>query len=163
MLTFMERAQRSLFIPKTELQREKFNSGTSVYPGEAGREASLPDVVTNPSLALVLNRTTQAFLYPPDKIFLGAVATDFTRSRETTIPKVVDFLFQCTTFYFVAPSLAAGEAPLFTFRDKSAGQILAIFGTHSYFHRWKSFSYTAFIRGKVLAERISRFEDQPAA
>ena len=143
-LTFMQRAQRSLFMPKTKLQDEKFKSGTSVSPGGAGREAAL-DVVTDPSLALVLNRTAQAFLYPPDKIFFGAVATDFTKSRETTIPKVVDYLFQSTTFYFVAPGLAAGEAPLSTFRDKSADQIVAIFWKHSYFHRWKSFSYNAFL------------------
>jgi hypothetical protein len=39
----------------------------------------------------------------------------------------VDYLFQSTTFYFVVPNLAAGEAPLFTFRDKSADQIVAIF------------------------------------
>jgi len=142
-LTFMQRTQRSLSIPNTELQGEKFKSGTSVSP--AGRQASLPDVVTNPLLALVLNRTTQAFLYPPDKIFLGAVATDFTKSRETTIPKVVDYLFQSTTFYFVVPNLAAGEAPLFTFRDKSADQIVAIFWKHSYLHRWKSFNYNAFL------------------
>ena len=112
-------------------------------PGTGG--TSLPDVVTDPALAPVLNRTAQAFLYPPDKIFLGAVATDFTRSRETTIPKVVDYLFQSTTFYFVAPGLAPGEAPLSTFRDKSAGQIAAIFWKHSYLHRWKSFSYNAFL------------------
>jgi len=34
---------------------------------------------------------------------------------------------------------------LFTFRDKSAAQIVAIFKDHSYFHRRKSFSYNAFL------------------
>jgi hypothetical protein len=144
-LTLMQRTQRSLSIPNTELQGEKFKSGTSVSPRGAGKEASLPDVVTNPSLALVLNRTAKAFLYPPDKIFVKAVATDFKRYRESTIPKIVEYLFHSTTFYFVVPSLAAGEAPLFTFRDKSADQIVAIFLKHSYLHLWKSFNYNAFL------------------
>jgi hypothetical protein len=112
-ITFMQRAQPSLFTPKTE--------------------------------ALMLNRIARAFLYPPDKIFLRAVATDFTRSREATIPNVVNYLFLTTTFYFWTPDFMAGCAPLSTFRDKSPAQIMAIFKKHSYFRRWKSFSYNAFL------------------
>ena len=39
----------------------------------------------------------------------------------------------------------AGCASLLTFRDKSAGQIVAIVKKHSYFHYWKSVSYNAFL------------------
>jgi hypothetical protein len=118
-MAFMRKAQASLFAPETKSQEEKFN--------------------------LVLNRTAQAFLYPPEKIFLNAVATDFTRSREATIPSVVNQLFGQTTFYFSHSGVMTGCAPLFTFRDKSAAQILAIFKKHSYFRHRKSFSYNAFL------------------
>jgi hypothetical protein len=116
---FMRTAQASLFAPETESQDEK--------------------------LILVLNRTAQAFLYPPEKIFLSAVATDFTRSREATIPGVVNSLFGHTTFYFSHSDRMTGCASLITFRDKSAAQILAIFKKHSYFHRRKGFSYNTFL------------------
>jgi len=116
---FMRTAQASLFAPETKSEDEK--------------------------LILVLNRTARAFLYPPEKIFLSAVARDFTRSREATIPRVVNSLFGHTTFYFSRRDSMAGCAPLFTFREKSAAQILAIFKKHSYFHHRKSFSYNAFL------------------
>ena len=51
----------------------------------------------------MLNRTAQTFLYPPEKIFLGAVASDFRRSQEVTIPTVVRQLFVATTLYFSHP------------------------------------------------------------
>jgi hypothetical protein len=57
----------------------------------------------------------------------------------------VNQLFGQTTFYFSHSGAMAGCAPLITFRDKSAAQILAIFKKHSYFHRRKSFSYSAFL------------------
>jgi hypothetical protein len=37
------------------------------------------------------------------------------------------------------------HAALFTFRDKSSAQIMAIFKKHSYFHHPKNFSYSAFL------------------
>src|SRR5438132_9881095 len=116
---FMRMAQALLFAPETKSQEQKFN--------------------------LVLNRTAQAFLCPPEKIFLSVVAADFTRSRKATIPSVVNQLFGQTTFYFSHSGAMAGCAPLSTFRDKSAAQILAIFKNHSYFHHHKSFSYNAFL------------------
>jgi hypothetical protein len=118
-IAFMRKAQASLFARETESQEEKFN--------------------------LVLNRMAQAFLCPPEKIFLNAAATDFTRSREATIPSVVNQLFGQTTFYFSHSESMAACAPLITFRDKNATQIVAIFKNHSYFHRRKSFSYNAFL------------------
>jgi hypothetical protein len=57
----------------------------------------------------------------------------------------VSQLFGQTTFYFSHSGAMAACAPLFTFRDKSAAQILAIFKKHSYFHHRKSFSYNAFL------------------
>jgi hypothetical protein len=119
MTAFMRKAHASLFATETESQEEKFN--------------------------LVLNRTARAFLYPPENVFLSAAATDFERSRKATIPSVANQLFGQTTFYFSHSDAMAGCAPLFTFRDKSAAQILAIFKRHSYFHHRKSFSYNAFL------------------
>jgi len=116
---FMRMAQALLFAPETKSQEQKFN--------------------------LVLNRTARAFLYPPENVFLSAVAADFTRSRKAPIPSVVNQLFGQTTFYFSHSGAMAGCAPLSTFRDKSAAQILAIFKNHSYFHHHKSFSYNAFL------------------
>ena len=118
-MAFRKKAQASLFPPQTDPREEKF------YP--------------------VLNRTAQAFLYPPEKIFLSVVATDFKRSQEATIPTVVRQLFADTTRYFSHPELVPDQAALFTFRDKSSAQIMAIFKKHSYFHHPKNFGYNAFL------------------
>ena len=118
-LGFMRTVQASLFAPETKSQDEK--------------------------LIRVLNRTALAFLCPPEKIFLSAVATDFTKSREAPIPSVVNFLFWSTRWYFSHPDTMPQCASLITFRDKSAAQILAIFKKHSYFHRRKGFSYNTFL------------------
>jgi hypothetical protein len=116
---FMRTVQASLFAPETKSQDEK--------------------------LIRVLNRTALAFLCPPEKIFLSAVATDFTKSRKAPIPSVVNFLFWSTRWYFSHPDTMPQCASLITFRDKSAAQILAIFKKHSYFHRRKGFSYNTFL------------------
>jgi hypothetical protein len=116
---FMRTAQASLFAPETESQDEK--------------------------LILILNRTARAFLCPPEKIFLSAVAADFTKSMETTERSVVNSLFWSTTWYFSHSEAMAGCAPLVTFRDQSPTQIMAIFKNHSYLHRRKSFNYNAFL------------------
>lgn len=96
-------------------------------------------------LCLLLNRMAQAFLCPPEKILLSAVASDFKKSQESTIPSVVNQLFASTMFYFLHPEITPHYASLYTFRDKSSTQIVAIFEKHSYFHRRKSFSYSAFL------------------
>jgi len=118
-MAFKKKAQASLFPPQTDPREEKFY--------------------------LALNRTVQAFLYPPEKIFLSAIATDFKRSQEATIPSVVRQLFASTTRYFSYPELMPDHAALFTFRNKSAAEIMAIFKKHSYFHHPKNFSYSAFL------------------
>jgi len=94
---------------------------------------------------LALNRTVWAFLYPPQKIFISAVATDFKKSQRTTIPIVVKQLFASTTRYFVHPELVPDHAALFTFRGESAAQIMAIFNKHSYFRHSRNFSYSMFL------------------
>ena len=118
-MAFKKKAQASLFPPQTDPREEKFY--------------------------LALNRTVQAFLYPPEKIFLSAIATDFKRSQEATIPSVVRQLFASTTRYFSYLELMPDHAALFTFRNKSAAEIMAIFKKHSYFHHPKNFSYSAFL------------------
>jgi len=118
-MAFRKKVQASLFPPQTDPREEKF------YP--------------------VLNRTAQAFLYPPEKIFLSVVATDFKRSQEATIPSVVMQLFADTTRYFSYPELVPDQAALFTFRDKSSAQIMTIFKKHSYFQHPKNFGYSAFL------------------
>jgi hypothetical protein len=118
-MAFKNEAQAWLFPPQTDPREEKFY--------------------------LVLNRTVRAFLCPPKKIFLSAVATDFKRSQEATIPSAVRELFADTTRYFFYPELVPDQAALLMFRDKSAAQIMAIFKKHSYFHRPKNFSYGTFL------------------
>ena len=118
-MAFKKKAEESLFPRQTDPREEKF------YP--------------------VLNRTAQTFLYPPEKIFLHAVASDFKRSQKVTIPSVVRQLFVGTAFYFSHPELMPDHAALYTFRDKNSAQIMAIFKKHSYFHQPKNFSYSAFL------------------
>lgn len=118
-MAFEKKVQASLFPPERDPREERFY--------------------------LALNRTVQAFLYPPEKIFLSAVATDFKRSQEVTIPSVVRQVFGSTTRYFSYPELMPDHATLLTFRDKSAAQIMAIFKKHSYFHHPKNLSYSAFL------------------
>jgi hypothetical protein len=93
----------------------------------------------------VLNRMIRAFLYPPDKLFLSAIATDFKKSLEVTIPSIVRQLFASTTRYFFYPELVPDHATLVTFRNKSSGQIMAIFKEHSYFHHPKDLNYGVFL------------------
>jgi hypothetical protein len=118
-MALKQKAQASLFRPQTDPGEQKF--------------------------FVVLNRTVRAFLCPPDKIFLSAVATDFNRSEEATIPSVVRQIFDSTMLYFSYPELMPDLAALLTFRDKDAAQIVAIFKKHSYFHHPKNFSYSAFL------------------
>lgn len=118
-MAFNKKAQTSLFSPQPDQREEKFY--------------------------LVLNDMIGSFLYPPEKIFLSAVATDFNRSQKATIPSVVRELFGDTTRYFVHPELVPDQAALVTFRGKSAAHIMAYFKKHSYFHYTKNFSYRAFL------------------
>jgi len=88
-----------------------------------------------------LNRTVLAFLWPPRDLFVRAVGTDFTKARMTTIPNVVRSLFVHTIFYYSHRDAMPGYAPLVTFRDKSANEILAYYKRHPYFYHRKEFSY----------------------
>ena len=92
-----------------------------------------------------LNGMVAAFLWPPSKIFLGAVATDFKRSQRITIPDVVAFLFVTTRFYFSHRDVMPQCASLTTFRSKNADQIFAVFKKHSYFRHPKNVSYRGFL------------------
>jgi hypothetical protein len=116
---FKKKAQESLFSPQTDTTEEQFY--------------------------MVLNRTAQVFLYPPEKILLNAVASDFKRSQEVTIPSVVRQLFVATAFYFSHPGSMPDCASLRTFRDASSAQVMAIFKKHSYFQHAKNFGYGAFM------------------
>jgi hypothetical protein len=98
-----------------------------------------------PSRLAALNRTAEAFLFPPRKTYLSAVARDLRRSQTTTISNVVNYLFLSTTFYYLFPERMTGYAPLLTFRNKSPNQIVAILEKHWYFHLWKSLSHAAFL------------------
>jgi hypothetical protein len=109
----------------------------SVFPREAGWQEE--------RYCLLLKRVMQAFLFPPEKVFLSAVAADFKRSRETSIAIVVEQPFISTTMCSLQLERMPAYASLYTFRDKTATQIMAIFEKHSYFHRRKSFSYNVFL------------------
>ena len=90
-----------------------------------------------------------AFLCPPSKISLSAVATDLKTSQQITIPEVVGFLFVTTKFYFSHREVMPQCASLITFRDKNADQIFALFKSHSYFQHPKKLTYRAlFVAGQ---------------
>ena len=130
-MAFMKKAQASLFTPETDPQGQKFY--------------------------LLLNRTEKAFLYPPNKILLTAVAADFKRSQETTIPNVVRQLFVTTSYLLSVPEVMPDFTSLWTFREETADQIMAVFEKHAYFQNGskfpgrllfphqKKFSYSAFL------------------
>ena len=113
---FMREAQTSLFAPGSKSEKE---------------------------LLPALNRTVLAFLWPPRDVFVSAVATDFAKARMTTIPNVARSLFVHTIFYYSHRDAMPGYAPLVTFRDKSANEILAYYKRHPYFYHRKEFSYNA--------------------
>lgn len=118
-IAFKKKAQASLFSPQTDRSEKRFY--------------------------VVLNRTTRAFLYPPEKIFLSAIATDLKASQRITIPDVVSFLFVTTRFYFSHAAKMPQCASLVTFRDKNADEVFAIFKKHSYFRHPKDLSYRALL------------------
>ena len=113
---FKKSAQASLFPPRGDLaEQQRFDRA--------------------------LNGMVGAFLWPPSKILLSAVATDSKRSQRITIPEVVAFLFVSTRFYFSHRDAMPQCASLITFRDRNADQIFAIFKNHSYFRHPKNVSY----------------------
>jgi hypothetical protein len=95
--------------------------------------------------AVLLNRTALAFLYPPHKIFLSAIATDFKRSQAVTIPDLVGFLFATTNFYFSHRDAMPQCASLVSFRGKDRDDVIAVFKKHSYFRHPKNVSYRGFL------------------
>jgi hypothetical protein len=97
------------------------------------------------SFHVTLNHATLLFLYPPQEIFLSAVAADFKKSQEIRIPDVVSYLFVTTRFYFSHPDAVPQYASLITFRNRNADQILTIFKRHSYFRHPKNMNYRAFL------------------
>lgn len=109
----------------------------SVFPREAGWQEK--------RYSLLLRDVMQAFLYPPKKVLLRAVAADFKRSRETSIASVVEQPFVSTAMCFSQLKGMPAYASLHTFRDRTAAQIMTIFENHSYIHRAKSFSYNVFL------------------
>jgi hypothetical protein len=116
----------------------KNSARASLFPSER-------DGVQEQRFYRALNGMVAAFLWPPSKIFLSAIATDFERSQRITIPEVVAFLFVTTRFYFSHRDVMPQCASLSTFRDKNADQIFAIFKAHSYFRHPKNVSYLAFL------------------
>lgn len=95
--------------------------------------------------AVLLNHTAWAFLCPPNYIFLDAVAADFKKSQEITIPDVVGFLFVTTRYYFSHREAMPQCASLVTFRGKDADQVFGIFKRHSFFRRPKNLTYRALL------------------
>jgi len=130
-MAFMKKAQASLFTPESDPQGQQFH--------------------------LLLNRTEKTFLYPPNKILLTAVAADFKRSQETTIPNVIRQLFVTTSYLLSVPEVMPDFTSLWTFREETADQIMAVFEKHAYFQNGskfpgrilfshqKKFSYSAFL------------------
>ena len=94
---------------------------------------------------MLLNGLVIAFLWPPSKIFLSAVATDFKRSQRITIPDVVAFLFVTTRFYFshrdVMPQCASFD---YISATRTQTRSSRVFKKHSYFRHPKNVSYRGF-------------------
>ena len=134
-----------------ELLRDDFSAGTSDLDVSAFRQkaqaffSSSQTDSSGEAYQVVLNRATLVFLYPPQEIFLAAVATDFQRSQQIRIPDVVSYLFVTTRFYFSHRDWMPQCESLITFRDKNADQIFAVFKKHSYFRHPMTVSYRAFL------------------
>jgi hypothetical protein len=134
------------------LLRNEFTGGTASWDigafQKSGQGSLFPpqgDPAEQHRFDVALNRLVMAFLCPPEKIFLRAVATDFKKSQQITIPGVVGFLFVTTRFYFSHRDVMPQCASLITFRDKNADRIFAVFKNHSYFRDAKNVSYRAFL------------------
>jgi hypothetical protein len=132
------------------LLRNEFRGGTAKWDIGAFKkraQASLfppeGDVAQQQRFYHALNEMVAAFLCPPSKISLSAVATDLKTSQQITIPEVVGFLFVTTKFYFSHREMMPQCASLITFRDKNADQIFALFKSHSYFRHPKKLTYRA--------------------
>lgn len=123
--------------------REAIHEGTDWELTAFSRKVQASSTSPEKGLLSALNRTIWAFLWPPRDVFVSAVASDFARARMSTIPSVVRSLFVHTIFYYTYPDAMPGYAPLVTFRDKSANEVLAYYRQHPYFYHRKEFSYNA--------------------
>lgn len=129
------------------LLRKSFPAGTSNWDvgdfNQNARASLFPRQTDSydEKYAVLLNQMALAFLYPPQEIFLSAVATDFKRSQRITIPDVVSFLFVTTRFYFSHRDAMPQCASLVTFRDRNAEQVFAIFKKHAFFQHPKNLGY----------------------
>jgi hypothetical protein len=121
---------------KVDIGAFKKRTQASLFPPEG-------DLAQQQRFYHALNGMVAAFLLPPSKILLSAVATDFKTSQRITIPEVVGFLFVTTRFYFSHRDVMPQCASLITFRNKSADQIYAIFKGQVYFHHPKKLTYRA--------------------
>ena len=123
--------------------------------------------VSGDTVDAALTHTAWAFLYPPQRVFLRAVAADFNRSQEITIPDVVRFLFVTTTFYFSHSASMPQFASLITFRDKNADEIFAIFKRRPYFHHPKNFNFRILLFFWLVSVavfiRVAKIRKQAAA
>ena len=133
------------------LLRNEFNGRAASWDAGAfqnrARASLVPsegDLTQQQRFYHALNGMVAAFLWPPSKILISAVATDFKRSQRITIPEVVAFVFVSSRFYFSHRDVMPQCASLITFRDKNADQIFGIFKSHSYFRHPKNVSYRAF-------------------
>jgi hypothetical protein len=123
---------------KVDIGAFKKRTQASLFPPEG-------DLAQQQRFYHALNGMVAAFLLPPSKILLSAVATDFKTSQRIMIPEVVGFLFVTTRFYFSHRDVMPQCASLITFRNKSADQIYAIFKGHAYFHHPKKLTYRALL------------------
>jgi hypothetical protein len=148
---FLDRVSRNISAPEVketiaklrEAIRETTNWESTAFMQEMQTALLAPDSKSQEEVMSVLNRTILAFLWPPRDLFVNAVATDFARARITTIPNVTRSLFVHTIFYYSHRDAMPGYAPLVTFRDQTADEILAHYKRHPYFYHRKELSYNA--------------------
>ena len=148
---FLDRVSRDTSAPDVketiaklrEAIRENTNWESTAFVREVQTSLLAPGSKSQEEVMSVLNRTVLAFLWPPRDLFVSAVAADLARARMITIPNVARSLFVHTIFYYSHRDAMPGYAPLVTFRDKTADDILASYKRHSYFYHRKEFSYNA--------------------
>ena len=128
---FFSAARTRLFQPGTKHEAEKFD--------------------------LALNRMLRAFLFPPEREYLRVVRDDFTRARQISLGRVVDFYFATTAYYFDHRDAMPACATLRTFRGTDARTLSRILSRHPYLRFGGSLTYNACIVGWLVALPLLAF------